>query len=312
MSDIILHHYPLSPFSEKIRTTLGLKRLAWRSVDVAPLPPRPLLAALTGGYRRIPVLQIGADVYCDTNAILPALERLQPSPSLYPDGSEGLARGMAFAWERQVWIPTIGVLVHYIGDALPPEFIKDRKEGYLGIDISKAAMAPDLAHHRQVLQAQYAWLRQALESARSRGHDFLFGSTPSVLDLACWQTTSLLRKNAPPEVDALVGLQGLEAWYGRVAAIGHGRSADMTPEEALAVARAAQPMPVTHLRPDGDPGGLQPGTPVTVTPDDNARVPVSGTLVAASAALVVILRHDEQAGDLHLHFPRLGFDVMPA
>ncbi len=312
MTDIILHHYPLSPFSEKVRTTLGLKRLAWRSVDVAPLPPRPLLGALTGGYRRIPVLQVGADIHCDTNAILPALERLQPSPSLYPEGWEGLARGMAFAWERQVWIPTIGVLVHYIGDALPPEFIKDRKEGYLGIDISKAAMAPDLAHHRQVLQAQYAWLRQALESAGSRGHDFLFGATPSALDLACWQTTSLLRKNAPPEVDALVGFQGLEAWYGRIAAIGHGRPTDMTPEEALAVAQAARPMPVTHLRPDGDPGGLKPGASVTVTPDDNARVPVTGTLVAASAALVVIHRHDPQAGDLHLHFPRLGFDVMPA
>lgn len=312
MTDIILHHYGLSPFSEKVRTTLGLKRLAWRSVDVAPLPPRPLLGALTGGYRRIPVLQVGADIYCDTNAILPALERLQPSPSLYPEGCEGLARGMAFAWERQVWIPTIGVLVHFIGDALPPEFIKDRKEGYLGIDISKAAMAPDLAHHCQVLQAQYAWLRQALESAHARGHDFLFGATPSALDLACWQTTSLLRKNAPPEVDALAGLQGLEAWYGRIAAIGHGRPTDMSPEDALAVARAARPMPVTHLRPDGDPGGLQPGARVTVTPDDNARVPVDGTLVAASAAQVVIHRHDPQAGDLHLHFPRLGFDVMPA
>ena len=57
LTDIVLHNYAFSPFSEKIRTTLGLKRIAWRSVDVAPLPPRPLLAALTGGYRRIPVLQ---------------------------------------------------------------------------------------------------------------------------------------------------------------------------------------------------------------------------------------------------------------
>ncbi len=61
MSEIILHHYGLSPFAEKVRTALGLKGLAWRSVDVAPLPPRPLLNALTGGYRRIPVLQVGAD-----------------------------------------------------------------------------------------------------------------------------------------------------------------------------------------------------------------------------------------------------------
>lgn len=312
MSDVVLHHYGLSPFSEKVRTTLGLKRIAWRSVDVAPLPPRPLLAALTGGYRRIPVLQIGADIYCDTNAILPALERLQPQPSIYPSGHEGLIRGLSFAWERAMWIPTIGVLVHYIGDALPPEFIKDRKEGYLGIDISKPAMAPDLPHHLQVMHAQYGWLKQALGAARERGQRFLFGDTPSALDLACWQTTFLLRKNAPAEVDTLAGLGGLEVWYDAIAAIGHGDALPMTSEEALARARASAPLAVTHLRPDGDPAGLRAGTAVVVTPDDNARVPVSGTLVAASAAEVVIHRRDPEAGDLHLHFPRLGFDVMPA
>lgn len=312
MNNIILHHYELSPFSEKVRTTLGLKRLPWHSVDVAPMPPRPLLAALTGGYRRIPVLQVGADIYCDTNVILPALERLQPEPSIYPNGCEGLARGLAFAWERAMWIPTIGVLVHYIGDALPPEFIKDRKEGYLGIDISKPAMAPDLPHHLQVLHAQYGWLRQALAAAQERGHRFLFGNTPSALDLACWQTTFLLRKNSPPEVDQLAGLGGLEAWYDAIASIGHGNPQPMTAEDALGIARAAQPLPLTHLRSDGDPAGLRAGTSVVVTPDDNARVPVRGTLVAASATEVVIHRHDPQAGDLHVHFPRLGFDVMPA
>jgi glutathione S-transferase len=51
---------------------------------------------------------------------------------------------------------------------------------------------------------------------------------------------------------------------------------------------------------------------VTVTPDDNARIPVSGTLVAASDSEVVIHRHDSQAGELHIHFPRLGFDVLAA
>ena len=51
-----------------------------------------------------------------------------------------------------------------------------------------------------------------------------------------------------------------------------------------------------------------------MTPDANARarVSVTGTLVAASAQGLVIHRHDPQAGDLHIHFPRLGFDVLPA
>jgi glutathione S-transferase len=305
MSDIILHHYAFSTFSEKVRAVLGYKKLAWRSVDIPGLPPRPHLTPLTGGYRRAPVLQVGADIYCDTNVILPALERLAPqSPTLYPKGSEGVARGLGFAWERQMWVPTIGVLVHYIGEHIPPEFIKDRKEGYLMIDISKPAMAPQFEQHVQFVRAQYAWLREALGA-----RPFLFGDAPSAADFACWQTTFLLRKNCPPDVDALLGLAPLSPWYERMAAFGHGSSTEMTPEAAFEVARAARPAPVTHLSPDGDPGGLKAGCPVTVTPDDNARVAVRGALVAASDQEIVVLHRDAQAGDLHLHFPRLGFDV---
>ncbi len=307
MSNIILHHYAFSSFSEKLRLALGLKGLAYHSVDIPGVPPRPLLNALTGGYRRVPVLQIGADIWCDTNIILPALERLHPTPSFYPAGCEGVARGLSFAWERAIWIPTIGVLTHYIGEHIPAEFIKDRKEGYLGIDISREAMAPELPLQRQRVSAQYAWLKTALAD----GRNFIFGAAPSALDLSCYQTMWLLRKNCPPEVDAMLGIDWpLPAWYARVAALGHGTPTAMSSEDAFAAARETKPAPVTHLQPDGDPGGLRAGCPVTVTPDDNARVAVSGTLVAASDSEVVIHRRDAQAGDLHIHFPRLGFDVV--
>jgi len=162
----------------------------------------------------------------------------------------------------------------------------------------------------QFVRGQLGWLAQAL-----RGRPFLFGSAPSAADLACWQTIFLLRKNCPPEVDALLGIgpeSPIRPWYDRIAAIGHGAPTAMTAEQAFEVARAATPAPVTHLPADGDPGGLQAGTSVTVTPDDNARVPVTGTLVAASASEIVIHRHDAGAGDLHIHFPRIGFDVKPA
>jgi glutathione S-transferase len=304
MHDIILHHYEFSTFSEKVRTALGFKQLGWRSVDIPGLPPRPLLSPLTGGYRRAPVLQIGADIYCDTHAILAALERLQPAPTLFPASGQGLVRGLGFAWERQMWIPTIGVLVHFIGEHIPPEFIKDRKEGYLGIDISKAAMAPQFQEHLQFVRAQIAWLVQALG-----GKKFLFGDTPSAADLACWQTLFLLRKNCPPEVDALLGLAPLLGWYERILAFGHGQFTAMTPEEAFDIACKASPAAVTHLQPHGDPGGLQAGTQVRITPDDNARVPVTGTLVAADAFEAVLHHRDERAGDLHLHFPRLGYTL---
>ena len=310
MNNIILHHYPFSSFSEKVRAALGFKGLAWHSVEIAGLPPRPLLSPLTGGYRRAPVMQVGADIYCDTNLILPALDRLHPSPSLYPEDSEGVAQGLGFAWERQMWVPTIGLLVHFIGEHIPPEFVKDRKEGYLMIDISKEAMAPQFEQHLQFVRGQLGWLAQALAA-----RPFLFGNAPSAADLACWQTIFLLRKNCPPELDALLGFtpkSPVVAWYDRIAAFGNGKPTAMTAEAAFAAARAATPAPVTHLDPHGDAGGLKAGSRVTVTPDDNARVPVSGTLVAAGQSEIIIHRRDTDAGDLHIHFPRIGFDVIAA
>src|SRR5438874_1714626 len=74
MSELILHQYAMSPFSEKVRKVLAVKQLAWRAVEQPMWNPKPQLVPLTGGYRRIPVLQLGADVYCDTACILREIE----------------------------------------------------------------------------------------------------------------------------------------------------------------------------------------------------------------------------------------------
>ncbi len=57
---IILHHFDRSPFSEKIRVVFGHKGLSWKSVRIPQIMPKPDLMPLTGGYRRTPVMQIGA------------------------------------------------------------------------------------------------------------------------------------------------------------------------------------------------------------------------------------------------------------
>ena len=88
MSELILHHYDMSPYAEKIRLALGLKGLPWRSVQTPMVLPKPDHIELTGGYRRVPVLQIGADIYCDTHLITRVLDRIQPEPPLSPPGRE--------------------------------------------------------------------------------------------------------------------------------------------------------------------------------------------------------------------------------
>lgn len=308
MSQVILHHYGLSPFSEKIRLALGIKGLSWGSVDIPPAPPRPLLVPMTGGYRRTPVLQIGADIFCDTNIILPALDRLYPEPALYPAAFGSLARALSFNWERTAWIPVIGILVHFLGD-LPADFLKDRKDGYLYIDISKAAMEPEFDLNVQRVRAQLAWLKAALADGRK----FLFGDAPSALDLGYYHPISLIRKNSPPaDVDDLLGLAPIIPWYERMTGLGHGKPSELSAEAALEIAKDAVPAPVTHIAPDAGLSGPRPGTAVTVTPDDNAKVPVTGTLVAADDTEIVLHRHDRQTGDIHLHFPRAGFEMKAA
>ena len=95
MAELILHHYPTSPFAEKVRLMMGFKRLAWHSVVIPMTMPKPDLTALTGGYRKTPVLQIGADIYCDTALICDVLEQLAPTPTLYPEADKGAARIVA-------------------------------------------------------------------------------------------------------------------------------------------------------------------------------------------------------------------------
>ena len=147
MSDIILHHYDLSPFSEKIRLALGYKGLDWKSVVVEAVPPRPALDALTGGYRRVPVLQVGADIYCDTEVIFRALERIKAEPALYPTG-EGIAKALSLGWDRATWKPAIGVLVDYIGEHLP-----DGARRFLARcdDLHRRTVAQDRCEERQAL-----------------------------------------------------------------------------------------------------------------------------------------------------------------
>src|ERR1019366_5432782 len=91
MTDIVLHHYAGSPFSEKVRLVLGMKRLHWLSVDVPVMLPKPDVVALTGGYRRTPFMQIGADVYCDSALMCRVIDRLPARPAPLPAATPGPA-----------------------------------------------------------------------------------------------------------------------------------------------------------------------------------------------------------------------------
>ena len=298
--EIILHHYDTSPFSEKVRLLLGLHGLPWRSVIQPTIMPKPDLVPLTGGYRRAPVMQIGADIYCDSQAIMAEIRRRA--------GVDPLGEGMGWAvnlWADRVFFQSsVAVIFAELGATVPRAFIDDR-EKLMGrpfdIEIMKAAAVPMSAQWR----SQARWIDAAL----TKSGPFLTGGAPGIADVAAymniWFVTSFTPHLAGP---LLAGLDRLEAWRTRVQAIGHGPREEMTTGEALAVARADDPADAPVHDPD-DALGLEPGAEVFVAADDYGRDPIAGRLVAANAVEVVIAREDKDLGRLNVHFPRVGYVV---
>ncbi|HSI00169.1 MAG TPA: glutathione S-transferase family protein, partial [Reyranella sp.] len=304
MADLILHHYPNSPFSEKVRVAFGIKQLAWKSVVIPNIMPKPDLMPLTGGYRKTPVMQVGADIYCDTQLIMLEIERRCPKPSLLPVGQEGEARALAMWIDRTIFWSAVGVVMGAIGDQLPEAFKQDRSE-FSGRPFDAAMLKRMQPITREQTYAQLALAEQMLRD----GRPFLLGAVPSLADCALWNPVWFLQVrmgqgDAPPPLDRL---PKIVEWSGRMKALGNGKPAEMSATDALAVAQAATP---EAAKVDAhDPSGLKAGQKISITPDDTGKVPVTGTLVGLGTDRVSIIRSDPRVGDVVVHFPRAGFIV---
>jgi glutathione S-transferase len=298
MAEIILHHYDTSPFSEKVRLLLGLKGLSWRSVIQPTIMPKPDLTPLTGGYRRIPVLQIGADVYCDSQVILAEVAARAGGAPL-----EGAGWAVNLWADRLFFGSTVPIIFGEI--EVPQAFIDDRSK-LSGRPFDAAAMKAAAGPMKAQWRAQAAWLDQALT-----GSDFLAGDAPGLADISAYMNIWFLGGAVRDTAEQLMsGMGRLAAWRQRIRAIGHGNRSEMTPAEAVAVAKAAEPA-ASADHDASDPLGLAPGAAVQVMADDYGRDPIPGTLVAANASRVVIAREDPALGRLQVHFPRMGYLVLP-
>jgi glutathione S-transferase len=303
MPELILHQYAMSPFSEKVRKVFAVKKLGWRAVEQPMWNPKPQLVPLTGGYRRIPVLQVGADVYCDTARIIREIEARHPDPTVYPTDMPGAAEILAWFADQQVFRAAAVLVLATIGKTLPPEFRADREKMIPGLQID--ALPAQAPHAQSQFRAYTRTLARQLD-----GRDFLLGRTFCVADAAAFQALWFARLD--PGAAAIVAeAPTLTRWFERVEALGHGAPSPMSPEEALAIAKDATPT-ATAAGLHGEPGGARPGDRVTVTPDDYAFDPVAGELVAIDPLGVAIRRRDPAVGEIVVHFPRAGYRVAAA
>ncbi|MEM9602606.1 MAG: glutathione S-transferase family protein [Pseudomonadota bacterium] len=306
-SDLIFHAYPQSPVAEKVRVAFGIKGLAWRSVEIPRLPPKPLLTALTGGYRRTPVVQLGADIYCDSQCILRELDRRFPSPSLMPTADHGLMTCLSRWTDGTLFDQTVRHVLGSVGDNLDADFAKDRGRLYLGENWAEGLKQANarLPHLVAQMRAPLSWLNAQLSDGRA----FLLGDAPSSIDAQFYHVVWFLRGRWADGPSFLAEFSDLERWESNVAAIGHGTATDFSAEDAIALALASEPTAETGVA-ERDPQGLAVGASVTVCPDvDGGEQPVAGTLRFANADTVAIERTADDVGTVCVHFPRYGYRI---
>lgn len=293
MSEFILHHYPMSPFSEKIRLIFGYKQLAWHSVTIPAIMPKPDLMALTGGYRRTPVMQIGADIYCDTALIAEVIEQHAPQRSLYPAAIADAARTLAQWADSTLFWTVIPYVFQPQGfqemfAAAPPEYVKafgaDRAAmraaaKSIGLDEATASLKVYLARFDAMLASSGA---------------FLLGSEPCIADFSVYHCIWFVQRVTCLN-SILQRAPQVLAWYARMQAFGHNEVHDLSSEAAIDIARAATP------------SGSGNGPLLGVTPSDYAFDTVQGEVVIDELNHIALLREDVRAGKVAVHFPRIGF-----
>lgn len=307
---IYLHHYPASLFSEKVRAMLGYLGLSWRSVIIPSVMPRPLLMPLSGGYRRTPCLQIGANVYCDTAVIARGLVRESGDTTLF---APGFAAQRVAEWaDSRLFQVTVALnfapeaiagIMSQLSQAEIEAFVKDRAELTKGapLQIFSAVAA------RAYLDAYLEQLEADLGASGAPG--FLFADAPCIADFSIYHCLWFLRAN-PVNAKLLEPFAAVRDYMGRMAAFGHGDVKEASGEEALAHARESEPrLPELEA---ALPRGISLGDRVRVTPVDYGRVPVEGRLVACSTGETVLEREAPEVGRVMTHFPGPGFEIKNA
>ncbi len=305
MTDLILHNYPMSPFSQKVRSMLGYAGLSWQSVAVREFPPRPHLEALAGGYRKIPVAQAGADVFCDSHLIAEEIAARAGRPELVLATLDAEAQAWVQRVDYELFFPCVfaagnRTLRRKARESMSlldmGRFVWDR----LNIGRTAKTRIRGLRDARSIVQAHAADIEARLTQ------DFLFGPTPNHADFATFHGLWMIHFLA--ESSQLAGYPKLVAWLERMHAFGDGAMQPLAIPEALAIARAATPRALA----DSERADARIGQRVQVAPDDYGLTPTTGVLAGATPTRWIVAREHPEVGTVHVHFPRKGFALTTA
>ncbi len=305
MIDIILHHYPTSPFAEKIRVILGAKQLKWKSVLIPQIMPKPDVVALTGGYRRTPILQLGANIICDTALIARKLNALSSTGELYPP--QHLMNAQTIATWADSTLFQSAVPLAFLPEVLAKAFAGRETEMQAFVADRMALRKGSPAPRLPLVEAKNAFtlFLKNLETQLGQEKKFLLGDSPCIADFSTYHPLWFIATK--PVVGYIFNAYpNIQRWMASMKALGHGSSTQISSADAITIAKNATPQfdGSSSAIPD-----LNPGDSIVVQPTDYGMDPVTGTLMYCNEYEVVLKRVDERAGELAVHFPRSNYSI---
>ena len=307
MTQLILHQYAASPFSEKVRCLLGYKQQDYHMVEIPVIMPKPDLMALTGGYRKTPVLQLGADIFCDTAAICRVIDDLFPDNSIYPKSEDAMLTAAAH-W-TDTFLFKLAVAVAFQPKAVANSELFGDQEAAAAFMADRAALSEgsnELSIDLKIAQSHWSLYMRRLDN-QLKAAEFIGGDRPNIVDFSTYHCCWFVYNNdsLKPELDQF---PALAEWMVRMASFGQGNSDFMTGEEAVSIARDNPISPGAHdtYLVEGEPAL---GEIVDVMPIDYGFQPTRGELTGSSVDEFVLKRIDERAGEVAVHFPRIGFQI---
>ena len=307
MPDLILHHYWPSPFAHKIRLALGLVDTSWKSVEIPRVPPKPLLMPLTAGYRRTPVLQSGADVYCDTQNIVRAISELTATSLLLPTRQRGQIFALTDWVDGTVFNLAARVILTSALDTAPPEFIQDRGGLYFGPNWTPEGLKAQLPGVIRQLAAHLDSINQGLTDTGG-----YFTESLSYADISIAYVAWFIRGRWDVGPEFLSQFPSVERIERNVHEQSTDRHEELSAESALMMALQAE-----SIAPRGVEAqigsGLSEGMPVLIRPQaETSDPPIIGRLRYLDRVRVSIDHQDPQVGNVVVHLPVAGYQIQPS
>ena len=304
MPDLILHHYWPSPFAHKIRLALGLSGVAWRSVEIPRVPPKPLLMPLTAGYRRTPVLQSGADVYCDTQNIVRALTAITDNHQLLPTDLSGKILAFTDWADGAVFNLAARVVLTSALDTAPPEFIQDRGGLYFGPNWTPEGLRSQLPG----VILQLAAHLDSIDSGLGAQGGFMSNDL-SYADVTIAYLAWFIRGRWDQGPEFLQQFANIERIEREVHEAVREVYEDLSAEDALKIASNSESQSPSGVTKQCGVT-LRQGMQIAIKPQaETSDPPVVGRLRYLDRVRVSIDHHAPEVGDVVVHLPVAGYQI---